>query len=74
MTITKCDVCRKEIPKEDAHVSLALIGGPRYFVAATICLSCGRPLTAFFTKHRLDAERSYRRTPAPRQPKTKRAA
>ncbi len=64
MTITKCDICKKEIKKEQAEISLTLCGGDFGFINHTVCMKCGAPVMAFVNKHHLDErKRSSSRTP-----------
>lgn len=60
MTINKCDICKKEIKKDQAEFSLGISGGRSFYIRRSICLSCGKPITAFVKKHRLDEDKSSR--------------
>jgi hypothetical protein len=63
MTLTKCDICKKIIKKDQLQFSLSLIGGTPAFVNHTICADCGRPIMPFVKKHHLDEDkRSQTRT------------
>jgi hypothetical protein len=59
MTITKCDICKQEIKKEDVKLSLTLFG-PALFINRALCMTCGKPIIAFLKKHRLDQDRPRR--------------
>jgi hypothetical protein len=66
MTITKCDICKKEIKKDQAELSLVLSGGDFGFINHTICMACATPVMAFVKKHHLD-ERKRPSSRAPRR-------
>jgi hypothetical protein len=60
MTITKCDICKREIKKDQPEFSLGIIRGRSFFIHRAICLSCGKPITAFVKKHRLNEDEPSR--------------
>jgi hypothetical protein len=47
MTITKCDICKKMIKKDQLQFSLSVIGGHPIYVHHTICMDCGNPIMPF---------------------------
>jgi hypothetical protein len=53
MTITKCDICKKVIKKEDTEFSMVMLAGSALYSRTTICLRCGKPVEAIFKKHNL---------------------
>jgi DNA-directed RNA polymerase subunit RPC12/RpoP len=61
MTITKCDICKKEVKKNAASFSVSLRDLPTRFVSCTLCMDCGKPVAAFFLKHNLDSQKEGRR-------------
>jgi hypothetical protein len=54
MTITKCDICKKIIKKDQLELSLSLIGGHPAFVNHAICMDCAKPIMPFVKTHHLD--------------------
>lgn len=48
MTLTKCDLCRKIVKKDDKYISTT-IGWNRN----ELCLSCGKPVLTFLRKKKL---------------------
>jgi hypothetical protein len=60
MTITKCDICKKMIKKEQLELSLSFIGGHPVFVHHTICMDSGKPIMPFIKKHHLDEDKRSR--------------
>ena len=55
MTVTKCDICRKEVSREKGYFEV-LSFGPRYAGSAA-CAACGKPIAAFLKRHGLMAAR-----------------
>lgn len=54
MTITKCDVCRKQIRKDAPHFLLiATRRNPELFIAKDVCLACSAPFTGFLKRNGL---------------------
>jgi hypothetical protein len=60
MTITKCDICKKSIKKDQLEFSLSVIGGHPFFVNHTICMDCGKPIMPFMKKHHSDEDKRSR--------------
>ena len=48
MTITKCDICKKEIKEDSGRV----YANHRWPLSGHVfCLSCGKPVYSFLKKH-----------------------
>ncbi|HEY4360360.1 MAG TPA: hypothetical protein VGN17_05310 [Bryobacteraceae bacterium] len=60
MTITKCDICAKQIKREDIELSVSVCT-PADFSSHTICSACGTSILAFLNDHWLFAEGDDRR-------------
>ena len=59
MTKEFCDICRKIIKKDEVHISVRDFTSINNLLAGhTFCSSCGKPILAFLTKHRLLTEQS----------------
>lgn len=58
MTITKCDICKKQINKEKSYYYL---GDRENFNSHDICDKCGKPLKLFLEKHKLINNRLKKR-------------
>jgi len=50
MIIEKCDICKKEIKKDDAK-AMASFG--TWYLNHTFCADCGKPISKFLKKHKL---------------------
>jgi hypothetical protein len=53
MTITKCDICGKEIGDEEKPI---MVGNNGYFANHVLCKECGKPILNFMKKHHLTKE------------------
>jgi hypothetical protein len=57
MTVTKCDICKKIIKKDQLQFSLSVIGSHPAFINHTICIDCAKPIMPFVKKHHLDEDK-----------------
>jgi hypothetical protein len=57
MTITTCDICKKEISRGTGEISISrFVASPLIYVNASLCEQCGEPIAAFLRKHKLDSK------------------
>jgi ribosomal protein S27AE len=49
MTIEKCDLCKKELPRDE----YVRAGDRGVFAQYSFCKKCGRPVLVFLAKHKL---------------------
>lgn len=50
MLVFKCDICKKEIEREEEHVMI----GVRYALGDyTLCMACAEPVIAFLKEKKL---------------------
>lgn len=62
MTVTKCDICKKEIRDDKPSIFLHLKNPPGFYATRNLCAKCSTPVTAFLKKHNLERdERADRR-------------
>jgi len=54
MTVTKCDICKKEIKRGEIDFPIATEGSSLGYRSYTVCANCGKPLAAFLKKRNLD--------------------
>ena len=63
MTITRCDICKKDIPNRETKFTLEFLEHePAVFMWKDICLACSAPLAAFLKRHWKEAKGVFART------------